>query len=427
MSDNTPNISPSMLTYLKRIGQAPLLKPKEEKALFGELQIQKNLLVKSLSQLQNSNLLDSEQQEQLKQVFRPRFKQRRSKDGQIKISPENLGRLQDLIVDWKGDTIIQDGYFPELGSKAKVINSFCTPEYDRTGVINSRNTESSNLHTKRKLNSNYGENQEHRNRLSQTEEFEGILTELQTVIQGIQGIQGRLVEANLLLVASIAKKFTLSEFPLSFSDLMQEGSIGLMRAIHKFRLEKGYRFSTYAIWWIGQAIRRALDESQLIRIPVYIIEMHRRVVKASIDLTKRLGREPNMSELAEAVNITKSKLHSILHAPRYLLSLDSPLEEADDKTTIADLIKDKMTISPEEKILSLARREVMENLLSTLTPQQARVIKLRYGLFDGESHTLDRIGKKLNITRERVRQIEAEALNKLRHPTRQHYWEELFE
>ena len=427
MSDNTPNISPSMLTYLKRIGQAPLLKPKEEKALFEELQMQKNLLVKILYQLQNSNRLDSEQQEQLKQVFRSRFKQRRAKDGQMKISLANLGKLQDLIDDWNGNAVIQDGYFPGLRSKARVINSFCAHEYDGTGIINSRNTESSNLHTKQKLNSNYGENQEHRNKLSPTEEFEEILTELQSLVQGIQDIQQRLVEANLLLVASIAKKFTLSEFPLSFLDLVQEGSIGLMKAIHKFQLEKGNRFSTYATWWISQAIRRALDESQLIRIPVYIIEMHRRVVKASIDLTKRLGREPNMSELAEAVNITQSRLRSILHAPRYLLSLDSPLEEADDKTTLADVIKDKMTISPEEKILSLARREVMEKLLSTLTPQQAHVIKLRYGLFDGESHTLDQIGKKLNITRERVRQIEAEALNKLRHPTRQHYWEELFE
>jgi len=416
-----------MLTYLKRIGQAPLLKLEEEKVLFEELQIQKNLLVKILSQLQNSNRLDSEQQEQLKQVFRPRFKQRRAKDGQMKISLANLGKLQDLIDDWNGNAVIQDGYFAGLRSKARVINSFCAHEYDGTGIINSRNTESSNLHTKQKLNSNYGENQEHRNKLSPTEEFEEILTELQSLVQGIQDIQQRLVEANLLLVASIAKKFTLSEFPLSFLDLVQEGSIGLMKAIHKFQLEKGNRFSTYATWWISQAIRRALDESQLIRIPVYIIEMHRRVVKASIDLTKRLGREPNMSELAEAVNITQSRLRSILHAPRYLLSLDSPLEEADDKTTLADVIKDKMTISPEEKILSLARREVMEKILSTLTPQQARVIKLRYGLFDGESHTLDQIGKKLNITRERVRQIEAEALNKLRHPTRQHYWKELLE
>jgi RNA polymerase primary sigma factor len=260
------------------------------------------------------------------------------------------------------------------------------------------------------------------------EEFDVILTELQLVIQYIQDLQKRLVEANLLLVASIAKQFTLIESPLSFLDLMQEGSIGLMKAIHKFRLEKGGRFSTYATWWISQAIRRALDEqSQLIRLPGYIIEKRRRAEKVSLDLTKRLGREPRMSELAEAVNIAESKLDTILQAPKALLSLDSPLEESDDRTKIADLIRDNMTMSPEEEILFQARREVMEKLLATLPPQQASVIRLRYGLFDGKAHTLAQIGGKLKITRERVRQIEVEALAKLRHPTRRRYWEELFE
>jgi RNA polymerase primary sigma factor len=162
-------------------------------------------------------------------------------------------------------------------------------------------------------------------------------------------------------------------------------------------------------------------------MPSYVIEERRRADRAAIDLTKRLGREPEISELAEAANIKKSRLRNILQVPRDLLSLDSPIGELDSKTTIADLIKDKMTISPEEEISFQARQEVMENLLSTLSTQQACVIKLRYGLFDGKDHTLAQIGEQLDISRERVRQIESEAINKLRHPNRRHYWEELFE
>jgi RNA polymerase primary sigma factor len=234
------------------------------------------------------------------------------------------------------------------------------------------------------------------------------------------------VTANLLLVANIAKQFTSYESSLSFLDLIQEGNIGLMTAIHKFRLEKGYRFSTYATWWISQAMRRALEEQgQLIRIPPYILDIRRRATKVSTDLTERLGREPDVSELAEAINTTKSKIRNMLQAPQALLSLDSPLGDSDNRTTVADLIKDTTAISPEEAMASQAQQEIMENLLSTLTPQQARVIKLRYGLFDGRCHTLAEIGKQMKITRERARQVEAEAVEKLRHPTRQHYWQEL--
>ena len=383
--DNPQNISPSVGVYLKRVGQVPLLKPEEEKTLFEILHTQETLLRKIMLQLWNSNLLNSEQQEELKQIFR--FERHRKTDSQMILSPESLGRLQDLISDWKTDATV------EVPNKT-----------------------------------DYGAHRKEQSKLSKREEFEVIFTELQVIVQHIQDIQQRLVKANLRLVASIAKHFTFCEFPLSFLDLMQEGSIGLMRAIHKFRLEKGYRFSTYATWWISQAIRRALDEqSQLIRVPIYVVEVRRRAAKASIDLTKRLGREPKMSELAEAVNITKSRLHKILQTPKELVSLDSPIGESGDRSTVADLIKDNMTISPEEEILSKAREEVMENLLSTLSPQQARVIKLRYGLFDYECHTLAQIGEQLKITRERVRQIETEALNKLRHPTRRHYWEELLE
>ena len=401
ISLNSQNIPSALDAYLKRVGQVPLLEAEEEKMLFEALQVQKTLLEKILLQLQNCNILDSEYQERLKQVFR----KKRATDNHMKLSLENLGRLQDLISDWKVDVAVglpnkQDGYFAKLKSEVKIV----------------------------KRSAGYGENHQVLSKFSQAEALRSVLNELQVVIERIQDIQQQIVKANLLLVASIVKQFAFNESPLSFLDLMQEGSIGLMKAIHKFRLEKGYRFSTYATWWISQAIRRALDEhSQLIRLPIYVTEVHRRAAKASMDLMKHLGREPKMSELAEVVNIKDSRLRNLLQAPKDLLSLDSPIEGSDDGTTVADLIKDKMTISPEEEILSKARQEALEHILSTLTPQQKSVIKLRYGLFDGECHTLAQISTQLKISRERVRQIEEEALNKLRHPTRRHYWKELLD
>jgi RNA polymerase primary sigma factor len=379
ISESTKNILSSSAAYLKKIGQTTLLKAEEEKTLFKKLQIQKIWLRKILFRLRDSNLLNSEQQEALKKLFR--FRRRSAQNGQIKISPETLGKMQNLIDDWNGGN----------------TGGFWTKQADQSNV-------------------------------SQREEFDAVLAELQTVLERIQDLQQSLVKSNLLLVVSIAKQFTCRNGPLSFLDLVQEGNIGLMTAIHKFRLEKGHRFSTYATWWISQAMRRALEEQgQLIRLPSYIVEARRRVNHASIDLTKRLGREPQMDELAEAINLAKSKLHNILQAPNDLFSLDYPIEESDNRATMADLIRDDMAISPEEEIMSQARQEILEKLLSTLSPQQARVIKLRYGLFDDQDHTLAQIGAKLKITRERVRQIESEALNKLRHPTRQHYWKELLD
>ncbi|MBM3237080.1 sigma-70 family RNA polymerase sigma factor [Candidatus Poribacteria bacterium] len=404
-SDTPPNSSSALEAYLKRVGQVPLLKPQEEKKLFETLQIQKTVLEKILSQLQDSNLLNVEQEERLKQVFCFKRRRQRTKDGQMKFSPESLGRLQDLIVYWKANATIvvptkQDKYFPEPKPKS----------------------------TTTKATTDRGENYQYLSTLSPQEEFEAILTKLQATVECIQDVQQHLVAANLLLVASIAKQFAFREFPLSFLDLIQEGNMGLMTAIHKFRVETGNRFSTYATWWISQAMRRALEEQgQLIRLPSYVIEVRERAAKVSEDLTKRLGREPSMNELAEAIDITRSRLCNILQAPKDFLSLDAPIGESDDNITVADLINDKKTISPEEEILSQARQEALEKILSTLSPQQAQVIKLRYGLFDGEDHTLAQIGRQLKISRERARQVEEEALNKLRHPIRQHYWNELLE
>ncbi|HIE28656.1 TPA: RNA polymerase sigma factor RpoD/SigA [Candidatus Poribacteria bacterium] len=242
----------------------------------------------------------------------------------------------------------------------------------------------------------------------------------------------KVVESNLLLVASIARQHNFKNSPLSFSDLMQEGSIGLMRAVDKFDPERGYRFSTYATWWIMQSIKRAIDQqSQTIRIPCYVGETRKLINQVSSELYKQLGREPELKEISERIEtvhqirLSEMRLLEILQSAKSTISLDTPLNEATSDATVADMLPDEVSPSPEDELLSEAQRKGIERILSTLDAREADVIKWRFGLFDGIEYTLSEIGKKLGISRERVRQIEGDALRKLRHPKRIEYLEEL--
>ncbi|HEY61782.1 MAG: sigma-70 family RNA polymerase sigma factor [Anaerolineales bacterium] len=259
-----------------------------------------------------------------------------------------------------------------------------------------------------------------RNQLASLQ-WNGSLAKQRELFNHIQdGIKAReqLIKANTRLVVSVAKKYTRSSLPLL--DLIQEGNIGLIKAIEKYDYHRGFRFSTYATWWIRQTITRAIaDHGRTIRLPVHMHDRIRKINKTKQNLEQELGRPPTTKELSESLEMPEEILQWTLRVTRFPISLESPLNENDDKE-ISMFIEDEMASPPYESIYQSLLKEKINDILSTLTPREARIIRLRFGIDQSHPYTLEELGKKFGLTRERIRQIEGKALRRLRHPTHLH-------
>ena len=246
--------------------------------------------------------------------------------------------------------------------------------------------------------------------------YEEELDLAEKVLNGDEDAKQKLAESNLRLVVSIAKKYVGRG--MLFLDLIQEGNMGLIKAVEKFDYTKGYKFSTYATWWIRQAITRAIaDQARTIRIPVHMVETINKLIRTSRHLLQQLGREPTPEEIAKEMEIPVEKVLEIQKIAQDPVSLETPIGEEDD-SHLGDFIQDDDSPAPQDSVAYTLLREQLEEVMNTLTPREAKVLKLRFGLEDGKARTLEEVGKEFMVTRERIRQIEAKALRKLRHPSR---------
>ena len=351
------NFEDGMVPYLQQISKTPLLTPVEETRLFEQFSVKIQRIDEILKQLPPS-MLESVQSK----LHRSRKAKRKS--ARRWWSPMEIGGILELI------------------------------STEISACRNGQTEENPDLQ----------------------DAIDTVWNQLSTAVEEMTTVREKIIRANLLLVASVVMQYRAYTASMTLQDLMQEGNIGLMKAIEKFDLQKGCKFSTYAYWWIMQAVQRALaQQSRTIRLPCYIGTLRQSIVDTQTQLTKELNREPTFREVALAMGMDENRVVEILQSGKGTVSLDSPLFDSNDMT-VSDTLEDESSLAPDKEVLTRSTKESLEKALNTLTWREKVVIQLRFGLTDGTEYTLAEIGRELGISRERVRQIQEEVLRKFRHP-----------